>query len=107
MNLERGVDVTYTQDKLNRLRSAGPRNGREGSVVTHRDVNLYAIVLEPGARVTHALAGGRKGWIQIARGAVELNRQPLQAGDGVALQGNTELALTGADSAEWPLFDMA
>ncbi len=35
----------------------------------------------------HALAGGRKGWIQIARGAVELNRQPLQAGDGVATAG--------------------
>ena len=44
---------------------------------------------------------------QFARAALELNRQPLQAGDGVAMQGNSELALTGADSAEVQLFPVA
>ena len=44
--------------------------------------------------VTHALAAGRKAWIQVARGAVRLNAQSPSQRDGVAVLGQQTLALT-------------
>jgi redox-sensitive bicupin YhaK (pirin superfamily) len=94
------------EDKLNQLRLVGSRDGRVGSIVIHRDVDLFASVLEPGATVSHPLGETRRGWIQVVRGSVELDGQPLTAGDGVAISQAGDIALTGVDPAEVLLFDM-
>ncbi len=72
------------QEKRGRLKLIGSHEGREGSVVIHQDVDLYAAVLAPGEQVTHAQRPGRRTWIQVARGAVEVNGLALAAGDGAA-----------------------
>ncbi len=94
------------EEKLNRLRLVGSRDGRDGSVVIHRDVDLYAAVLEEGQSVTHYLAEDRKVWVQVVQGQLELDGQPLHAGDGVAIEASEELTLTGTADAEILLFDM-
>jgi redox-sensitive bicupin YhaK (pirin superfamily) len=94
------------QEKRGRLRLIGSRDGRDGSVTIHQDVDLYATRLNEGERVSHALAARRRCWIQVARGSVILNGHPLQAGDGVALAGPETLSLTGATEAEVLLFDL-
>ncbi|HRI63524.1 MAG TPA: pirin family protein [Polyangium sp.] len=109
----RGITPSYEQkafstaDKAGRLCLVGSRNGREGSVVIHQDVDLYATQLEDGQTVTHSLADGRIAWVQVARGSVELNGEVLQAGDGVAIESATELRLEGQTSAEVLVFDMS
>ncbi|MEL7503970.1 MAG: pirin family protein [Cyanobacteria bacterium J06554_6] len=95
-------------DKHNQLRLIGSRDGREGSVTIHQDVNLYATVLDANAVVTHDIASDRAVWVQVARGAVLLNGQSMTAGDGAALTSETQLQLTGtADNTEVLVFDMA
>jgi hypothetical protein len=42
----------------------------------------------------------------VARGAVELNGQLLQQGDGAAVSGESQLKFTGRDAAEILLFDL-
>jgi len=93
-------------DKRGRLRLVGSRDGREGSVIIHRDVDLYATLLTADETVTHDLAAGRLAWVQVARGAVRLNGEELRAGDGVALATGGPLTLTATDDAEVLLFDM-
>lgn len=94
-------------EKRGRLRLVGSRDGRDGSVTIHQDVNLYATLLGNGDAVTHELAPGRGGWVQVARGSVTLNGETLSEGDGVAITTPGALRLEGAEDAEVLLFDMA
>lgn len=100
---------TFTEaEKLNTLRLLGSRNGRDGSITIHQDVDLYATTLEAGKTVSHPLAEDRVAWLQVARGAVQLNDQLLSAGDGAAISEENLITLQGAsDTAEVLLFDMA
>ena len=95
------------EEKRGRLRLVGSRDGRDGSLVIHRDVDLYATLLAKGDGVTHTTAPGRAAWVQVARGTVKLNGAVLEAGDGVALEHAGTLALEGTSDAEVLLFDMA
>jgi quercetin 2,3-dioxygenase len=110
---QRGIEPSYeqthfsTEAKQGQLRLVGSRDGREGSVTIHQDVDLYATSLQPGNRVSHSLSAGRVAWIQVARGAVELNGHALTAGDGAAVSEETMLTLSASDDAEVLLFDMA
>jgi redox-sensitive bicupin YhaK (pirin superfamily) len=83
------------------------RDGREGSVTVHQDVELWAGQLPGGARVSHAIRPGRHAWVQLARGSIELNGSKLAAGDGAALAGEPRLELAAIDDAELLLFDLA
>ena len=58
-------------------------------------------------RVSHQLGQGRHSWVQVARGSVELNGQTLREGDGAAISDEQRLDLTGRDSSEVLLFDLA
>lgn len=88
------------------LRLVGSRDGRDGSVMIHQDVNLYATSLDEGDEVAHEPAAGRKVWVQIARGHAKVNGTVLEAGDGVALADESHLTLRGVSNAEILLFDM-
>jgi redox-sensitive bicupin YhaK (pirin superfamily) len=51
---------------------------------------------------------GRKAWLQIVRGGVEVNGQALVAGDGAAIEAEPALEIIGtANSTELLLFDLA
>jgi redox-sensitive bicupin YhaK (pirin superfamily) len=107
-----GLEPGYEQrafsdeEKHGRLRLVGSRDGRDGSVTIHQDVDLYATLLGDGDRVGHELAEGRKSWIQVARGSAVLNDEQLHPGDGVAIEGPATIALAGSSEAEVLLFDM-
>ena len=63
--------------------------------------------LAPGASVRHEFAKGRHGWLQVARGAVDVNGVALAQGDGLAISDERSLAVTSRESAEVLLFDLA
>ena len=100
---------TFTEaEKQGRLRLVGSRDGREGSITIHQNVDLYAASLQQDEEVSHTLAEGRVAWLQVARGAVQLNQQTLTAGDGAAISEEAPITLRGASgAAEVLLFDMA
>lgn len=47
------------EEKRGRLRLVGSRDGREGSVTIHQDVNLYAGLFDGDEKATFELAPGR------------------------------------------------
>ncbi|MFM9865414.1 MAG: pirin family protein [Micropepsaceae bacterium] len=108
-----GITPSYEQkafsaaEKTGKLRLVGSRDGREGSVTIHRDVDFFATMLREGHAVSHELKAGRSAWVHVARGSVRLNGTTLAAGDGAAIEAAGTLTLDGANDAEVLLFDMA
>ena len=94
-------------EKRGKLRLVVSPDGRDGSVQIRQDNELYATVLSPGESVEHALKPGRHAYVQVARGSVTLNSQPLDAGDGAAISAEKSLQLTGVNDAEVLIFDLA
>lgn len=95
------------EEKQGRLCLVGSRGGRDGSVTIHQDASLYASLLAADQRVVFDLAPGRHAWIHLARGAVDLNGQHLEAGDAAGIAQAGPIALTGRTSSELLLFDLA
>lgn len=106
--LEPGYEQTrFARDeKLNRLRLVGSRDGREGSITIHQDVDLYASVLEPGNELALELRNDRKVFIQVIHGDITANSRALSAGDGAALEGEQALRINASNEAEFLVFDM-
>jgi hypothetical protein len=110
---QKGIQPGYEQktfteaEKRGRLRLVGSRDGRDGSITIHQDVNFYATVLREGEAVKHSLAEGRVAWLQVVRGAVQVNDQTLTAGDGAAITQEAQITLQGASNdSEVLLFDL-
>jgi redox-sensitive bicupin YhaK (pirin superfamily) len=110
---ERGLEPGYEQkafpaeEKRGKLRLIAGPDGKDGSVTIHQDARLYVSLLSPGQQVEHDLAPGRYAWLQVGKGAVELNGKPLGQGDGAAVSEEQKLTIKGTKDAEVLLFDLA
>ena len=108
-----GIEPSYEEkrfadaDKKGRLRLIASPDGRDGSVTIHQDAYLYATLLDKSDAVTHKLAPGRKAYVHVALGTLQVNGTPLQAGDGVKVSDESRITFAGADNAEVLLFDLA
>ena len=95
-----------TAEKRGRWRLVASRDGREGSVSLHQDVDVYAALLDGADTVEFAVRDGRLAWMQVARGDVRVDGRPLREGDGLAVDEPGRFRLDGAQAAEILLFDM-
>jgi quercetin 2,3-dioxygenase len=110
---QRGLTPGYEQiafsdaDLSGGFRLIGARDGREGAITIHQDVDLYAARLEPDTAAEFWPRADRMLWLQMAHGRASLNGELLEAGDGVALIGEASLRLEAETNIEALLFDMA
>jgi redox-sensitive bicupin YhaK (pirin superfamily) len=108
-----GLEPSYEQksfpetEKRGKLRVIASRDGREGSVKINQDAQLYVTLLGSGDQVTHKFEANRYGWLQVAKGAVELNGAKLTQGDGAAVSDEQKLTIKGTKDSELLLFDLA
>ncbi len=99
---------TFAREELaGKWRLVGSPDGREGSVTIHQDAGMLAAILSPGDAISHAIAPRRHAWIQVARGAIQLNGIPLRAGDGAAVSDERTLETRAEEHSEVLLFDLA
>jgi quercetin 2,3-dioxygenase len=94
-------------DKQGKLRLVGSKDGRNGSVVIHQDIDLYVSMLSAGDSITFEVQPDRFAWIQVARGIATLNGESLWEGDGVQINSPGLLEITTEANAEILLFDLA
>ena len=109
-----GIKPSYEQknfspgEKRGKLKLVASPDGRNNTVTIHQDVSLYVAVLNQGDRVNYNTDKNRSLWLQVAKGALEVNGQLLHTGDGAAITKETELELvTTVDNTEILLFDLA
>ena len=108
-----GLPASYEQrafafaENPGQLLLVAAKDGREGAVTVHQDVDLYVAVLEPNQRVSHTLKPQRHAWVQVARGEVTLNGLSLEKGDGAAISEESNVVIEAMTDAEILLFDLA
>ena len=110
---DQGISPSYEQvnvpfeERSGKLKLVGSRDGAEGGITIHQDVRLYAGVLTDGDTVDHSLEDGRKAWLQVVEGDLEVDGQPLSTGDGAAIEDLNRFNIKADGAAEVLLFDLA
>lgn len=110
----RGIEPGYEQkhfdeeEKRGRLRLiAAPIGSEPDALALHQDARVYASMLEDGQRVTHAPAAGRKIYVHVIYGQVEVNGTPLFGGDAAKIMDEQQVELIAHERSELLLFDLA
>lgn len=98
---------TFGDERKGKLRLVASRDGRDGALTVHQDVDLYASVLKSGESVHHDFSQGRHGWLQLVRGGLEVDGHIIQPGDGLAISERETLTLKALSDVEFLLFDLA
>ena len=81
-------------------------DGREGSIPTNADANVYAARLHGSQSFDVDVPEGRVGWVQVARGSLKVNDGELREGDGLAVTQSGTLSFTDGEDAEVLIFDL-
>ena len=106
------IQPSYEQNKIpvgsreGKLCLIGSPEGRGHSVTIHQDVELYCSILSSGGTVAHQIAKGRCAWVQLASGAIEINKVPLVNGDGAAVFDEPFIEINAIAESEFLLFDL-
>jgi hypothetical protein len=107
-----GIEPTYEQkrfaesERTNRLRLVASKDGADGSLHIHQDARVYLSTVEDGKSLQHSLSSGRHAWLQVLRGRIGLNGQPLDTNDGAAVSEESVLTFKANGDAEVMLFDL-
>ena len=108
-----GINPDYQQkrfedeEKRGRLRLIASTDGSDGSITIKQDARVFTTLLDSSEQVVHELKPNRHAWVQVARGAVEINGQALNQGDGAAASNESQITLVGREPSEILLFDLA
>ena len=94
-------------EKRGTLRLVASPDGAQGSVLIHADAKLHAGLFDGDESATLILDAGRKTYVQLVGGQLQVNGQLLHAGDAMALQAENALHLSGGSAAEVLVFDLA
>lgn len=108
-----GIEPSYEQkrfdeaDKRGKLRLVASPDAAEGSVLIHANARLYAGLFDSAERATLELATGRKAYVHLVRGELQVNGQRLGTGDAAMLQNEQRVVLEQGRDAEVLVFDLA
>lgn len=89
------------------FRRIAARKAQPDELTIHQDASIWLATLAPGETTNHSLAPERYAWVQVLRGMVTVNGHALQAGDGLAVCAERDLAFDAAAESEIMLFDLA
>ena len=91
-----------------RLALVASQDGRDGSFRINQNADFYASIVKEGDGLEHHFAPGRYGWLQVAKGGIELPEGSImQAGDGARIEGEDAIAFKALADSEILLFDLA
>lgn len=108
----RGIAPGYEQarfepgEKRGRLRLVASPDGSDGSVTLHQDARMYAGLMDGAERAALPLSAGRRAYVHVARGELEVNGMRLGPGDALRLEDEREVRVGGGRDAEVLVFDL-
>ena len=107
----KGAPPCYEERKIGDARNGALKliaspDGRDGSFAIRQDASLYASVVKEGETLTHRFGPDRYGWLQVAKGGVEIGGLTMQPGDGARIRDETEISFTALADSEILLFDL-
>src|SRR5690606_20490135 len=109
----RGIEPSYEQrtippeEKRGRLRLVASPDGASGSVSINADARMYAALIDGAERQSLTVDPGRKVYVHLVRGELEVNGERLKGGDAAMIEDEAEVGLSGGRDAEVLVFDLA
>jgi quercetin 2,3-dioxygenase len=94
------------QEKRGRLRIIASPEGSDGSVHINQDARVYAGLFDGSESTKLNVKPGRRIYVHVARGAVNVNGTALGTGDALKLTDTEELVLQEGHQAEVLVFDL-
>ena len=91
--------------RLIELASGNPKNAE--TLLIRADARVLGATLLTGTTLTHAPLAFRHTYLAPAQGAILVNGQRVEVGDGIAAIDESELTITAAEDAEFILVDAA
>jgi redox-sensitive bicupin YhaK (pirin superfamily) len=107
-----GVTPGYEQknfdagEKRGRLRLVVSGDGAEGSVTVHQDARMYAGLFDGAESAQLDIARGRKVYVHVVRGELDVQDTRLSGGDALKLTDVTRIAIRNGRDAEVLVFDL-
>lgn len=104
-----GIEPRYEQrrfaDVQGRQLILSP-DARDGSLKVYQDMTLSRWVLKAGESDNVTLDAARRIWIQVVKGDVQVNDQPVTTSDALAIWEESALTLKAGSDAEILLFEI-
>ena len=108
----RGIVPSYeerrfgAEEKRGRLRLVASPDGAEGSVKIHQDARLYIGSFTDDESTALPLKKGRRAYVHVARGEIDVNATRLLTGDAAKLEDADSIRLVNGHEAEILVFDL-
>lgn len=81
-------------------------DAREGSLKVFQDMTLWRWALKAQEQSVYQIQAGRRVWVQVVRGTVEINGQKAEASDAFAVWDETAISVHASEDSEILLFDL-
>ncbi|VWD28251.1 quercetin 2,3-dioxygenase [Burkholderia lata] len=94
-------------EKRGRLRLVAAQDGGDGALQIGADARIFAGLLDGDEAAAFDVPAGRRAYVHVVRGDVEVNGCALAAGDGARIGGVDAVAFARGRAAEVLLFDVA
>lgn len=107
-----GLSPSYDQKTFNpdlwqnKLALLASNKAEQGVVTLNTDASLYRAELIKGKTISYELANGRKPFVYIITGAININGQKIDTNDQARISKETLLQITAIDNADLLLIDV-
>jgi len=108
----KGIDPHYAQRSFKeefqkqKLVLVASKDARRGSNRIHQAADIYIGKLDPSDVIKVKMQPSHHGWIQLIKGALEVNGVRLDQGDGLAITQEELLTITASAASEFMFFDL-
>ena len=99
------LDLT-AEDKNGKLKLFLSKDGRDGSMHIRANADIYAATLSDDQTIDFHIPAGNQGWVQVARGSLDVNGLTLNRGDGLAIEDYGRVTFENGHDAEIIFFDL-
>jgi redox-sensitive bicupin YhaK (pirin superfamily) len=82
-------------------------DGGGNSVKIHADARIYAGLFDESQSQTLELDPGRKAYVHLVKGVLEINGIPLSTGDALLIENESGLLINNGNGAEVMIFDLS
>ena len=104
-----GIEPGYQQklfDTRQGLQLIASPDARDESLMLHQNAFLYQLRLNADHTASHQLESGRTIYIHVVSGAIRVNGEELNEGDGATVKGVETVEFVGTENGEALVFDL-
>lgn len=91
---------------MNQLILIGSMETKLNTVTIHQDVNLFVAYMTANHAISHSIRNGRRVWLQLIKGEIDVNGEHLSPGDGFGIRDKPKMTMKCLQDAEFLLFDL-